>query len=180
MIPDRQIIDQILHHDRRTLHYFYHTYTPKLAGFIRSKIDNSNDAEEILQDTLISFIEAARDWSGKSNIQTYIFSICNHKIVDYYRRKKIKQIVFSQIPQLETIVAPFFTPEDELEAKILRERINRTLNSILPHYKKMLLSKYMDNLSIAEIAQKFTGSVKSIESKLGRAKKAFVKVFVSI
>ena len=88
---DNQIISKILSRDRRTLLVFYRRYAPKLSRFIAGKIANPGDAEEVLQDTLYAFLEAIRDFQGKSNIQTFLFSICQHKVVDYYRKKKLKQ-----------------------------------------------------------------------------------------
>jgi RNA polymerase sigma-70 factor (ECF subfamily) len=91
----------------------------------------------------------------------------------------MKQMVFSQIPQLESLVSPLLTPEDELESNLLKRKINQALDALLPRYRTALLSKYMDNLSVAEIAQHFAITLKSAESILFRARKAFVKAFIA-
>ena len=100
VVEDTKLIPKILARDRVALLVFYRRFTPKLSRFIRTKIGNPADAEEILQDTLYAFLEAIRDFEGKSNVQTFLFSICQHKIIDFYRRKKIKHAVFSQMPQI--------------------------------------------------------------------------------
>ena len=177
---DQTLIEQILARDRRALALFYRRYAPKLVIFIRSKVNNPADAEEILQDTLYGFLEAIRDFQGASSIKTFLFSICHHKIIDYYRRRKIKQMVFSQMPNLEALVSPLFGPEEELDVSLLKEKISIVLGRILPHYRQLLVSKYVDNLSVAEVAKKFAMSFKSAESQLFRARKAFVALFLSI
>lgn len=177
---DQTLIEQILARDRRALALFYRRYAPKLVALIRNKVRNSADGEEILQDTLFAFLEAIRDFHGDSSIKTFLFSICQHKIIDYYRRKKMKQIVFSQTPNLEALVSPLFGPEEELDTTLLKEKISAVLGKILPHYRQLLVSKYIDNLSVAEVAKKFTLSFKSAESQLFRARKAFVALFLSI
>jgi RNA polymerase sigma-70 factor, ECF subfamily len=177
---DSDLIKNILKKDRRALYSFYQTYTPKLMKYIANRVNNPHDAEEILQDTLFSFLESARDYEGKSSIKTFIFSICSHKVIDYYRRRKIKQVVFSQMPQLENLVSPLLSPEDALDSLVLREKIGHVLEKLLPKYKQILISKYTENQSVAEIAQKLETSAKSVESILFRARKAFVKAFVAI
>jgi RNA polymerase sigma factor (sigma-70 family) len=179
-MDDKTVITKILARDRKALHTFYTTYAPQLTRHIKHRVSDLHDAEDILQDTLYSFLEALRDFEGKSTIQTYLFSICNHKIIDFYRRKKIKHLVFSQVPELEMLISPLSTPEDELDTRLLREKIHAALGKLLPQYRRLLLSKYADNLSLSDIAKKCSVTVKSAESALFRARKAFVKAFISI
>jgi RNA polymerase sigma-70 factor, ECF subfamily len=177
---DAMLIAQILARDRRALSVFYRRFVPGLAAYVHSKVGDRDDAEEVLADTLYGFLEAIRDFHGKSSIKTFLFSIAHHKVVDYYRRRKLKQIVFSRAPNLEALVSPLLGPEEELDMIILKEKIQKVLSGILPQYRSMLVSKYVDNLSVADIARKFTLSFKSAESQLFRARKAFVELFLSI
>lgn len=177
---DTELVSRILARDRQALFAFYRQYEPKLSAHIRRKVGNPADAEEILQDTLFAFLEALRDFEGKSTVSTFLFSICGRKIADYYRKKRIRQVIFSEMPQLEAIVSPLLTPEEEFDSSVLQEKISRTLESILPRYKKLLLSKYAENISMADIAKRLAVTVKSAESALFRARKAFIKAFVSM
>lgn len=177
---DRALIEKILAKDRRALSLFYHRYTPRLAAYIRAKVGVPEDAEEILQDTLFAFLEAIRDFQGKASIKTFLFSICHHKVVDYYRKKKVRQLVFSRAPGLEMLVSPILNPEEELDLTMLKEKIHAALSGLMPQYRAILVSKYIDNLSVADIAQKFALTFKSAESQLFRARKAFVELFLSI
>jgi RNA polymerase sigma factor (sigma-70 family) len=179
-MTDTELIPQILARDRHALSVFYHRYTPRLRAYILGKISSVEDAEEILQDTLFGFLEAIRDFEGHASIKTFLFSICNHKIIDFYRRKKIKHMVFSKTPNLEALVSPILNPEEELDTRLLKDKIYRVLAHLLPNYRRLLTLKYMDDLSVSEIAQQLTVSVKSAESQLFRARKAFVERFLSI
>lgn len=177
---DQALVADILARDRSALLLFYRRYTPKLAGFIHAKIGVKEDAEEVLQDTLYGFLEAIRDFQGKASVKTFLYSIAHHKIIDYYRRKKLKQIVFSKAPNLAQFVSPLLGPEEALDTALLTEKIHSVFTRMLPRYRSMLVSKYMDNLSVAQIAKKFAISFKSAESQLFRARKAFVELFLSI
>ena len=179
-MDDTIIISQILARDRRTLLLFYRRYAPKLSRYIAGKVNNPADAEEILQDTLYAFLDAIRDFQGKSNIQTFLFSICQHKVIDYYRKKKLKHAVFSQMPHLTAIVSQLSGPEEQLDAVLVKEKIHAVLGRLLPRHRQILLLKYLDGLSVSEIAKRLTLSFKSVESQLFRARKAFVERFISI
>ncbi len=177
---DKRRIAGILAGDRKSLLSFYHAYTPALTSFIRSRVSKREDAEELLQDTLFAFLEALRDFNGDSSLKTFLYSICRHKIIDYYRRKKLKHIVFSQLPTLSILVSPLLTPEDKLDAVLLAEKIERTLNHMLPRYKTILVLKYVEGLSVENIAQRLSLSFKSAESRLFRARKAFIHAYATI
>ncbi|MFZ5845728.1 MAG: RNA polymerase sigma factor [Patescibacteria group bacterium] len=179
-MDENQLINKILARDRRALYIFYHSYSPRLARYIESKVGSREDAEEILQDALMASLEALRDFHGKSTLETFLFAIASHKIVDFYRRRRFKQVVFSQAPQLEALISPLLNPEEELDVTLLKEKINRVMVRLLPHYRQILIFKYLDDLSVGEIAHKLAITFKSAESQLFRARKAFVELFLSI
>src|SRR3989338_11080405 len=146
---DSELIKKILARDRNALSVFYRTHTPSLRRFIKNKINNPDDAEEVLQDALFAFLEAIRDFTGASKLTTFLYAIANHKVIDWYRRKKIRHVVFSAVPQLESLVAPLIGPEEALDASLLREKIRMVLGRLLPMYKSVLVLKYADDFSVS-------------------------------
>ncbi|KKU83618.1 hypothetical protein A2973_02680 [Candidatus Gottesmanbacteria bacterium RIFCSPLOWO2_01_FULL_49_10] len=180
MIQDHELVQKILARDRRALAGFYHTFTPRLRRFILQKIADPQDAEEVLQDTLFAFLESIRDFSGNARVGTYLYAIASHKVVDFYRRKKIKHIVFSKLPRLEALVSTLLNPEEELDTALVKDKIRHVLGGLLPNYREIILLKYVDEMSVAQIAEKFAVTVKSAESQLFRARRAFVELFLSI
>lgn len=180
LMNESELLHNILQRDRRAILTFYKRYTPRLTRFIRSKVGNSEDAQEVLQDTLYAFLEALRDFQGQSKIETFLYAICGHKIIDYYRRKKVKHVVFSLVPRLEQILSPGATPESELDAVFVRQKIEQVLRGLMPLYRRVLVLKYKEGRSVAEVASLCETTLKGAESVLFRARRAFVKAFVAI
>ncbi len=179
-MDDATLIKRLFARDRRSVYAFYHEYAPQLRRYIHGRVSHEQDAEEILQDTLFAFLEGLRDFQGKSSIRTYLYSISQHKIIDYYRRKKLKHLVFSQEPQLEMLVSPLVGPEAALDEALVKEKIHKVLASIAPVYRQVLVLKYLEHVPVEEIARKLSISFKSAESRLFRAWKNFVEIFLSI
>jgi RNA polymerase sigma-70 factor (ECF subfamily) len=163
--------------DKQAAAQFYRTYRPRLLQFVRSKITNPHEAEDVVQDTLFAFLEGLRDFHGKCRISTYLFSICRHKIIDYYRKKKIKQIVFSHAPEIEDVLSPLLSPEDTLDAVLLKEKLHSTLQKLLPQYTYVLRARYILNMPVGDIAKKLSTTLKSAEMVLFRARKAFIQAY---
>ncbi len=175
---DFKLIQGILLGDEKSLRRFYLSYKPKLFAYIKRKIAKDQDAEEILQDTFMAGVDALRDFAYQSSLYTYICSIANHKIIDFYRKKKFKSILFSQIPEIEPLLSTLYTPEDKLNEELLKAKIKETFAKISPRYHKILRLKYIYGYSVGEIADKLSISFKSAESQLFRARKAFAAAFI--
>lgn len=179
-MDDKTLVARLFARDRRALLLFYRGHASDLRRYIRPRVAAGEDAEEILQDTLYAFLEGLRDFQGKSSIRTYLFSICQHKIIDYYRRKKIKHLVFSQMPKLEMLVSPLLGPEAVFDKTLVREKIQSVFARMQPSYRQVLILKYLEQVSVEEIARKLSITFKSAESRLFRARKTFVEAFLSM
>lgn len=177
VVDERQIVDKILSGDEKTLRYFYRHFQPSLLSYIKNKIADISDAEEIMQDTFLAAIEGLRDFSFKCQVFTYLCSIANHKIVDFYRKKKIKNIFFSHLSEFEPLVSTLLGPEEKLDEELLRQKIKQTFERLTPRYRQLLWLKYVYGFSVAEIAYKLSISFKSAESQLFRARRAFAVAF---
>lgn len=173
-LDEKLMVDRILQGNERTLNQFYRHFYPSLYTFISQKINAREDIEEILQDTLLATLEGLRDFGFKSSLFTFICSIANHKIIDFYRKKKIKKIVFSQFQEIEPLINELFGPEQALDKELLKQKIKETFAKLSPSYRIILKLKYVYGFSVMEIAQKLEVSFKSAESQLFRARKAFV------
>lgn len=176
-MDEKQIVARILSGDEKALRFFYLHFQTRLGTFIKNKIAGEEDAEEILQDTFLAAIEGFRDFAFRSSIFTYICSIANHKIIDFYRKKKVKKILFSQMPEVETLVSALLGPEAVLDEELLKEKIKYTFRRLTPTYQKILKLKYIYGYTVGEIANMMSISFKSAESQLFRARKAFVAAY---
>lgn len=180
MTEDARLIARLLLRDRRAVQEFYERFAPRLFRFIRRKIASEQDVEEIAQDTLFAFLEGIRDFTGRSSLNTYLCSIAGNKIVDFYRKKRLARIVFSQLPEgLEPFISELADPQKILDNSLLRQKIVSVLSLLSPRYRKIIHLKYIEGRSVVEIAQILSLSFKSAESILFRARKAFVKIYVT-
>lgn len=169
----KKLIKQVLGEDEEATRLLCNFLSPKLGRLIFRKIDNPCDAEEVLQDTLISILDSLPLFSGKSSFLAWSLSITKHEIIDYYRKKKIKAILFSHLPFLEDLASSALGPQELLLKKELTEEIKKVLGKVSEGYRKILRLKYIEGCSVAEIARQMELSPKAIESRLTRAREAF-------
>jgi len=157
---------------------FYNKYYLGIKGFISQKIDDEGLVEEITNDVLLAAINSKENFNKKCNEFSWICGIAKHKIIDYYRKKKIKTILFSVSPNFEEIADKALTPERDVLKNELKMEIKNTFRDLGRKYKEILKLKYVDDLKVKEIADKLEISVKATESQLIRAKKKFREAWV--
>ena len=177
-MTEKELIKRVIANDDRAVTELYWRYIPKLRRFFESRIGIKKDAEEVAHDTFLSIIDALPGFDSRSSLSTWIMAIAKHELVDYYRRKKIKDILFSRFPFLESLVSQALGPQLALEEKQLKQRIVKTLKNLSEGYQEILRLKYIDGLSVSEIAERLEVSYKAAESRLFRARLAFQKAFV--
>ncbi|WP_372932215.1 RNA polymerase sigma factor [Mariniphaga sediminis] len=90
----------------KNLTQWVETYTGDLYSWAFHKLPNVELAQDLVQDTFLAATEKIESFKGKSSPKTWLFSILNHKIIDYYR-KKVNQTV----PHENKSLTRFFEPE---------------------------------------------------------------------
>ena len=174
---EKQLVDKILSGQKKAIERFYKKYSARLLNFILSHVESFADAEEILQDTFVSALDSLPLFSYKSSLFTWLCGIAKHEIADFYRKKKIKTILFSHLPFLEELATQALGPEEKLIRKELKREIKAVFKKLSEGYRQVLRLKYQEGYTVSQIAQKLGLSFKAVESRLFRARLAFQKEY---
>jgi len=153
---------------------FYQKYYFSLKKFISRHIDDEGVVDELINDIFLAAFASYSNFRHQSSEFSWLCSIAKHKIIDYYRKKKLKTILFSLNPVFEDIADHALTPERDCLKNELKAEIKSTLTKLSKGYHQILRLKYIDGWRIREIAKFLKISVKAVESRLIRAKRQFV------
>lgn len=175
-ISESKMLKALLSRDEKIFRSFYEQTREPLLHYLQKYLDRA-DAEEVLHDTYISFIEGLRNFRGQSSLKTYLYSIGKRKAIDKLRRQKVKKILFSYLPDnfVDSLAKVFL--KDDVDKKFLAYRIERIFNKLPHDYALILRLKYNEGYSVLDIAKKTNVSFKTAESLLYRARRAFIKAY---
>lgn len=152
---------------------FYLKYQKGLKTYIGRKIADEELVEELVDDVLLAAFNALPNFGGRCSEFSFICSIANKKVIDYYRKRKLKTILFSANPIFEEIADKAINPERDALKNELKEEIKATWREISEGSKKLLRLKYISGWKLDKIANLMGMSLKAVESRLFRARKEF-------
>ena len=109
--------------------------------------------------------------------------IAKNKIRAHRRRRgalPLEDLLEEVDPEITSILASLeeqALPESVLEERETQDLVGAALSSLSPDYREALLDKYVEGLTVAQIAGKRGGGEKAAESMLHRARTAFARIF---
>ncbi len=164
---------QIISGDEQAVVKFYKLYSPRILHYLLKRLPREEDAQEILNDVFLDAIDSLSILKKDNNLQAWLYQIAHHKTVDYYRKRKIKSLLLSQIPYLEIVDTEVHQPEFILEKDKVRDKIETAFKSLPDLYRKVLRLHYEDKIPVKKIALMLEMSFKATESLIFRARQSF-------
>jgi len=177
--PD-ELVKEIRKGNERALHLLYSHYKQSLYQFINRQIRDVGTTEELVQDVFMGALEGIRENAKIESFNAYIYAIARHKIVDHIRRKKIKKMVLSAIPEQFFNRCATLLFNDMTEKKELADSVEHILSHIPHEYALIIRLKYIEGLPVQTIAKKLALNFKAVESKLFRARKLFASLYTHL
>jgi RNA polymerase sigma-70 factor (ECF subfamily) len=179
---DRALARRILGGDEGAFRELFDRFFPRLYRFARARLPRDPDAaRDIVQQTFCQAIERLDTYRGEAALYTWFCQICRNALADYYRRNERgagRVVLLEDQPDARAILESLAAPAaDEPEAGALREQVHRiveaTLDALPGQYGEALEWKYIDGLSVREIAARLALGEKAAESLLTRARESF-------
>lgn len=145
-------------------------FNQELLGFIKARVNNTENAEDILQEVFIKIHSNINSVNDDNKITSWVYQITRNAIIDFYRKKKVEY------------------PVDEFDQS-LPEEINETSADFskclkpfilqLPEKDKdILLKTTFEHVSQKEYATNNNLPYSTTKSRVQRARKALNNMFV--
>lgn len=181
---DLALRDRILGGDRQAAEAFFRDHFDSLYEFVHYRVGRDRPlAEDIVQETFLVALDKLRGFDGRSTLHTWLCGIAKNKIRSQRRKRRPLSLeealdsADSEIADILSRVQSEPLPEWVLEQQETQELVGATLSSLPPDYRRALVGKYIDGMSVTQIAAESGKGAKATESMLHRARLAFGQVF---
>ena len=150
-------------------------YGQKLFAFIRGRVRNNEDAEDILQEVWYQLYNTTE---AIEQIGAWLYRVARNKIVDRYR-KKLPQPLDESIDAdrenefgfKEILLANDHDPETEYIKNLFWEQLYEGLSELPVEQREVFVLNEMEGLTFAEIARATGENIKTLISRKGYAVK---------
>lgn len=161
---DEVLARQAQQGDREAFLALYDRYIDKVFNRVKSRIPPQY-AEDVTQEVFIAVVRSIHSFELRSRFNTWLYTIVNRQIADFYRqRSRYSDEQSVSLDQAEYLASDLPSPgEDE---SVL---IQKAMQKLPAHYQEVIMQRFADGLSFAEIAEQRNQSLEAIKSLYRRA-----------
>jgi RNA polymerase sigma-70 factor (ECF subfamily) len=152
----------------------YDDALPEIHGYLRARCASRDLAEDLTADTFLAALGQAQRGAVDEVTTAWLIGIARHKLLDHWRRAERTAAVARGSDDRDD---PADQPvEDQWDVVIERQRVGSVLGRLGPHHRSALVLRYVDDLSVPEVAAHLDRTVHATEALLVRARQAFRRV----
>lgn len=172
---DKQILSRLKSHDKEAFIRIYDENVKDINRFVYFKVGNREEANDL---TSMIFLKAWNHIQNNSlesskTLRALLYKIARNTIIDYYRESgnKLAVSLDDEEHPLE-IIAEEEAPQDKLDREADLDLIKKKLPLLKEEYREVIIMKFINDLTLEEMADISGKSRGNIRVLLHRALKA--------
>src|SRR5436190_18560399 len=170
-MDDTQLMQRMRSGDERAFDEFFGAYFPRLFRFAVRRLGNEDAAEDVVQAALVIAMRKIGTWRGEAALFTWLCTICRRELSAYWARTGRQPVTLPLDDQPDIRAQIESLAHDgpgyaELERHDVFDRVRVTLDNLPRPYADVLTWKYIEGLSVVEIAERLKSKGKAAESML--------------
>jgi RNA polymerase sigma-70 factor, ECF subfamily len=153
----------------------YDDALPHVYGYLARRCANAATAEDLTAETFMAAVAALHNSNNNGNridlnpphLNTaWLIGVARHKLIDHWRRTERRKEELAELWDDMAI-------DDPIDAIIEVSTANAVLAALAPTHRAVLTLRYIDDLTVGDVATTIGRTVHATEALLTRAKAAF-------
>ena len=151
--PVDQSVDQSVEQNRRLSDVIQREYR-RLFQFIRKRVGDQGDAEDILQDVFYELIEAYRLMQPIEQVGAWLYRVARNRIIDRFRKQRPGDGTTEEGSLLleELLPSPDAGPEAEYARGVLFDELEAAIDDLPEEQRSVFIAHELEGRSFKEIA----------------------------
>lgn len=157
------------------LEEIYNEYHDKVLAYIRGKVNNNEDAEDITSDVFLKVQKKLAEYDeGKATVSTWVYTIARNSVIDFYRVNRTTE----ELPdELTEEMASDDETDDSLLQKETLQELAEALGKLSPEERAIIVFRYYEGMSLTDIQKKTGLSYGQVKLRHNSALKEMRKFF---
>ena len=145
----------------------------RLRSFIRRRVPNEADVEDLLQEVYFEFLEAGRLLKPIDYVTGWLFRVARNRITDFFRKKRPESFADAAVQNEqgelleieEALPSPDAGPEALFIRGVLLDEMKSALADLPPEQREVFLAHEMEGRSFKELSAETGISVNTLLSR---------------
>jgi RNA polymerase sigma-70 factor (ECF subfamily) len=159
--------------DDAAFRQWYERCAPRVYAYVLSRSGSASLAEEITQAVFVEAVRRPWTYDGREDAVPWLCGIARHQLARHFRRGS-RQLPWMTTPAVREIDVPGDAAWRSVEA---RDRIRIALGTLPSLQRAALIFRFLDGLSVREVAQLLHRTEDATESLLRRARENFSRAY---
>ena len=177
---DSLLVQNAVAGDQKAYSELMSLYWSSIEKTLSLKLVSKEDVEDLTIATFSKAFDKLDSYDDSFAFSTWIQTIASNTLIDFFRKKDQKTISIDQQKKDEDtdnieVVDNSLDPENHLIRKQKNKHITGMVHRLKPHYRELIILRYLDEMSYAEISKKLNMPLGSVKAKLFRARDLLLK-----
>jgi len=184
---ERRLVRQAQGGDTAAYEELVRIHQPRLLAVVGGILRRNQDVEDIAQQVLVKAYLSLKRFDMRSAFGTWLYKIAVNECFDYFRKKKVRRIVYEadlseeQLRQIEVVPAhtggAHRSREDAASRTQQRQLLDRLLGELDETDRTMLVMKEVTGFTVEEIGQVLGLNVNTVKVRMFRARGRLVEAY---
>jgi RNA polymerase sigma factor (sigma-70 family) len=171
--PRRAARERMAHEQDQRIAEVVSREQSRLRAFIRRRVPDPGDVEDILQDVFYELVEANRLLMPIEHVTGWLFRVARNRITDLFRKKKPERFGGTAVEsedgerlQIEDLLpSPDAGPEAIYARNVLLEELGLAVDELPEEQREVFVAHELDGRSFKEMAAETGVSVNTLLSR---------------
>ncbi len=149
----------------------------RLRNFIRRRVADQRDAEDILQEVFYEFVEAYRMMKPIEQVSGWLFRVARNRIIDLFRKRKPGSLSDpvsagddgEELQLQDLLPSPELGPDAVYARTVLLEELDEALDELSDQQREVFIAHEVEGRSFKELSAETGVSVNTLIARKHRA-----------
>lgn len=165
---DADVIARVLGGDTELFRVLVDRYTDEFARYAKYMTGSEDEAADIIQESLVRAYRSLRRCRDRATFKGWLFRIVSNQCKTHLATRRRRPV--EPLSGEAADVASVDDPGADADAADVRRKVHQALQELSTDQREALVLKYVEGLSLPEMAEILSASVSALKMRLLRAR----------